>query len=428
MLYKPPPPDPPEATAYPISAATNGSGTGPVSGHTNAVTPSGTLPPVQHAVWATPANGQALVGWTPESANGADQTRGYTIIPYVGSVAQTPVQVSDGSATSTVITGLTNGTAYTSTVAAVNEIGTGPASDPTAAVVPADTIFGLAAPPVVAGENDRIPVEVGVKFTADTDGAIIGMRFYKSSDGGGAEVGSLWDAGGDLLAQATFTDESSVGWQYVYFALPVNITAGATYVAGYFAPDGYYSATLDGLAGGVDNPPLHAPGGGAGPNGVYAYAATSTLPTNSYDATNYWVDVLFAPASSASGPVTGVTASAQAGGASVSWSAPSTGGTSEQVYDHALCRRGRAGPDHRLRVGDPHADHRADQRHDLHLHCRSHHHRWHRSRVGRLAGRHPRRHDLRFHGLPAAGRLLARSSCFLPREPVKPTERPEFRA
>jgi hypothetical protein len=30
---------------------------------------------------------------------------------------------------------------------------------------------------------------------------------------------------------------------------------------------------------------------------VYAYSATSVFPTNTFNSTNYWVDVLFAPGS-----------------------------------------------------------------------------------------------------------------------------------
>jgi len=44
----------------------------------------------------------------------------------------------------------------------------------------------------------------------------------------------------------------------------------------------------------VDNPPLHAlRSGQSGGNGVYAYGTTSTFPTNSFKAANYWVDVVF---------------------------------------------------------------------------------------------------------------------------------------
>jgi hypothetical protein len=41
-----------------------------------------------------------------------------------------------------------------------------------------------------------------------------------------------------------------------------------------------------------DAAPLHAPGGN---NGVYVYGPSSAIPTNSYNNTNYWVDVTFTP-------------------------------------------------------------------------------------------------------------------------------------
>jgi hypothetical protein len=36
--------------------------------------------------------------------------------------------------------------------------------------------------------------------------------------------------------------------------------------------------------------------GVSGPNGVYVYGATSGFHNNSWNSTNYWVDVVFAPA------------------------------------------------------------------------------------------------------------------------------------
>ena len=53
-------------------------------------------------------------------------------------------------------------------------------------------------------------------------------------------------------------------------------------MASYFAPNGHYSGNLDYFATqGVDTPPLHALANGvSGGNGVYAYGATSTFPTN----------------------------------------------------------------------------------------------------------------------------------------------------
>jgi hypothetical protein len=66
-------------------------------------------------------------------------------------------------------------------------------------------------------------------------------------------------------------------------------------VAGYLAPKGHYSANGPTLANGVDNPPLHALANSLSANGVYAYGASAKFPTNTFNASNYWVDVIFAP-------------------------------------------------------------------------------------------------------------------------------------
>ncbi|HVN11111.1 MAG TPA: DUF4082 domain-containing protein, partial [Kineosporiaceae bacterium] len=91
------------------------------------------------------------------------------------------------------------------------------------------------------------------------------------------------------------TGETASGWQQVLFATPVSITAGTVYVASYFAPAGHYAG--DGgffAAAGVDNVPLHALRDGvSGGDGVYRYGSSSGFPSNTYNSTNYWVDVVF---------------------------------------------------------------------------------------------------------------------------------------
>ena len=126
-------------------------------------------------------------------------------------------------------------------------------------------------------------------------GTITGIRFYKATTNTGTHVGSLWTSTGTLLASATFTSETASGWQQVNFATPVTINANTTYVAGYLAPKGHYSATPNGLSPAVTNAPLSALSNATSPNGVYAYSATSTFPTSSFKATNYYVDVDFQP-------------------------------------------------------------------------------------------------------------------------------------
>ena len=67
-------------------------------------------------------------------------------------------------------------------------------------------------------------------------------------------------------------------------------------MAGYLAPKGHYSDTSSGFASsGVSNPPLQALANSVSANGVYCYSATSTFPTSTFKATNYWVDVDFEP-------------------------------------------------------------------------------------------------------------------------------------
>ncbi|GEN06030.1 protein of unknown function [Myxococcus fulvus] len=156
-------------------------------------------------------------------------------------------------------------------------------------------IFPPNALPANATSTETLPVELGVKFRSDVDGQVKGVRFYKGAGNNGTHVGNLWSATGLNLATATFTNETAVGWQEVTFSSPVAITAGTTYVASYFAPLGGYSFNNNGLANGVDAPPLHALPGAttSGGNGVYTYASASTFPTGSHQNTNYWVDVIF---------------------------------------------------------------------------------------------------------------------------------------
>ncbi len=168
-----------------------------------------------------------------------------------------------------------------------------------------------------------------MKFKADFNGQITGIRFYKSGANLGTHTGKLWPAtGGTPLATATFTNETASGWQTATFASPVNVTAGTTYVASYFAPLGHYSVTGGGLETGADNGPLHAIANSASANGVYAYSATSTFPTGTYRGANYWVDVLYAMPS----PGAVATPTAEAAGptaAKVTWTAPASGGPVE---------------------------------------------------------------------------------------------------
>ena len=149
--------------------------------------------------------------------------------------------------------------------------------------------------PAVASDADTSSVELGVKFRADVNGFIKGIRFYKGASNLGTHVGTLWSASGTPLAQATFATETASGWQQVLFTTPVAVTANTIYVASYHAPSGGYSATASQFASaGVDNGALHALSTAvASGNGVYAYGSATIFPASTFNGTNYWVDVVF---------------------------------------------------------------------------------------------------------------------------------------
>jgi hypothetical protein len=156
------------------------------------------------------------------------------------------------------------------------------------------TIWPSDAGPVTAANPDTAAVELGVKLQTDVSGFISGIRFYKGTGNTGTHIGTLWTSTGTPLAAATFTAETATGWQQVNLASPVAVTANTTYVASYHTNVGHYSSDQQGLSGAIDSPPLHAlASGSSGGDGVYMYGATSAFPNNTFNATNYWVDVVF---------------------------------------------------------------------------------------------------------------------------------------
>jgi len=189
-------------TAYTFTVtATNVAGTSPPSAPSTAVTPTATAtaPGAPSGVAATAGNASATVRWTPPADNGGSAITGYTVNAYVG--ANTTVfkrQTAAAGATSLVVTGLTNGTAYTFTVAATNAAGTGALSARSVAVtpgtVPGAPVIGTAVAGTAGG-----PIEATAKWAppAATGGsAITGYR-----------VTALRMSGGTVLSSTVSTDQ-----------------------------------------------------------------------------------------------------------------------------------------------------------------------------------------------------------------------------
>jgi fibronectin type 3 domain-containing protein len=271
------------------------------------VTSDDTQPPPGDTGPAAPTDLAASVTSTSEIdlswTDAATDETGYRVERSTDNVTFTAVTTLPADSTSFADTGLDAETHYYYHVFAFNDAGDSAAAsaDATTAAASDDPTVSLwddqAAPAVPADADDQA-IEVGMKFRTDVAGEITGLRFYKGDTNTGTHVGNLWAADGTLLATATFAAESASGWQTVTFDQPVTIQPNTTYVASYHTDVGHYSTTENAFgSAGVSNGPLHALANGAdGGNGVYVYGA-SAFPTQTFGATNYWVDVVFAPSS-----------------------------------------------------------------------------------------------------------------------------------
>ncbi len=249
------------------------------------------------------ANSAAVTATFSEAINPASLN--FTLTGPSGAVAgSVAYSAATNSATFTPAAALQPGATYTASVQASDAVGDAMPSPFTWSFTVAGgiTIFSPSSVPAVPSAADPSAIEVGVKFTSDEAGYVTGIRFYKGTGNTGTHVGHLWTDAGVLLATATFTGESASGWQQVNFSQPVAIAANTSYVASYFAPNGDYSVTGGFFAtSGADNAPLHALASGVdGPNGLYLYGGG--FPTQSYNSTNYWVDVVFSASSSGAVP------------------------------------------------------------------------------------------------------------------------------
>jgi Ca2+-binding RTX toxin-like protein len=133
-------------------------------------TVAATLPAAPTITSVVPGNASATVNFT-----GPAGATGFTLSVRTGS-NPVPVQVLSLPATATnrLVTGLTNGTAYSFTVAAVNAIGTGPES----VAVPATPVAPAAGAPTVTARTpaaNAVSVAVGGNVTATFSPAVTGV-------------------------------------------------------------------------------------------------------------------------------------------------------------------------------------------------------------------------------------------------------------
>jgi hypothetical protein len=267
------------------------------SGLVRAAASTDTTPPTSSI--SAPANGSAFAEGQPLTISG-------TANDTAGRVASVEVSANGGvtwyrasgtsnwsynwnatAGTHTIMSRATDDSLTTETPAAGISISVGARSN----------LFGSTAVPESQTATDMNSVELGVKFSASTSGSVTGIRFWKDLINTGTHTAHLWSSAGQLLASATFANETASGWQEVLFAQPIQITAGTTYVASYHNNQSYSHALgyfANPLTVGVLTAPVNA--------GVYAYSTNVVFPSNVYNSSNYWVDVLFAAAQAQAPP------------------------------------------------------------------------------------------------------------------------------
>jgi sugar lactone lactonase YvrE len=168
-------------------------------------------------VTATPGNTQISVSWSAPSSNGGQAITGYTVSAQAGGTAVTQT-LDNPSATSAVITGLTNGTAYDITVAAINAVGAGPAAafsgNPVTPTAAAPLLTSSASLAASVGHKLSFKVTAaGTPKPAITESGLPSWAtFTPAAAGGSAIVSGIPPAGSGGVYHITFGASNGVGF------------------------------------------------------------------------------------------------------------------------------------------------------------------------------------------------------------------------
>jgi hypothetical protein len=216
---------------------------------------------------ATAGNQSAVVKWTAPAALAGTQPAltGYTVTPFIGTVAQT-AQTFNSTGTTETVTGLTSQTAYTFTVAAINANGTGTASSKSAAVTP----------------NGPPTAPTGASATAGDQSATVTWT-------DGSNQGST-----TLSYTVTATDTSTVpldpqdGNETCTYTVPVGTEVDSCNVTGLANGDSYTFAVTATNADGTG--PASSPSNSVTPSTVPDAPTAASATAGAQSATVTWTD------------------------------------------------------------------------------------------------------------------------------------------
>jgi hypothetical protein len=148
--------------------------------------------------------------------------------------------------------------------------------------------FWVTSGPKIPTTTDTKAVNLGVKFKVLVPGTITALKFYKGTGNNGPHTVTLWQ-GGTKLVSVTTSSETASGWQTVTIP-PLLIAANTEYTASYLASKGHYADDQTYNWAGLRSSPLVISGSSPG---VFVYSSSVTLPTETWNGSNYWVDVIF---------------------------------------------------------------------------------------------------------------------------------------
>ena len=204
-------------TYYYKVAAVNSAGTSPQSGEASA-TPAGvqaTVPTAPQSLTATAGSSTVKLSWSAPSSNGGSPITGYNVYrgTSAGQESATPV-ATNVTTTSFTDSGLTNGTTYYYTVAAVNAVGVSPQSGE-ASATPQATVPSAPSGLVASAGNGSVMLSWTVP-NSDGSSGITGYKLYRGTSPGSETPYAT-------SVTSSFTDSSVTnGTTYYYTVAAVN--------------------------------------------------------------------------------------------------------------------------------------------------------------------------------------------------------------
>ncbi len=175
-------------------------------------------------VSAVPGNGQISVSWTAPADNGGLPVSGYLVSAATAGGGTTYTETLSSPLTGTILGGLTNGTAYNVTVAAINSAGTGPVG-----VSSDNPVTPTAAAPLITSSNS-VAVAVGHTLTFKVTAAgkprpAMGasglpgwLTFTPAAAGGSGTLTGTAPAGSGGVYPIAFMASNGVGFPVTQYA------------------------------------------------------------------------------------------------------------------------------------------------------------------------------------------------------------------